>query len=624
MSNSNENVSRSFADLRAGLVKQMVEYADTLFDIEVGLVRLKPRKQYHHNRFDMKASEDQGCLHPLSTSLEYALLTLERGTPEDIKRAEGIIIQVLSHQETVNADHPERVGLWHYYAEGKVSEWSTPDFNTADFNGLTLLLIEFLHGNTLKPSTHKAITSCLARATACIIRRNVPPSYTNIAALGAFVISGTAELLQDDVYCSEARIRLQRLLEETTEKGTDSFSEYASANYLPVALTALTSIIQFVSDPLCTDRARKIAQRVWRHLARHYHPETGELAGPHSRAYSIRLKDAPHRLGTILANASEGRLFYDFSVSGHDSEFGALHGCFLKFHIPDSLCDAFFTPNKHRFERETAEYRKGKYPVRTATYVTPHFCIGSVNLQEGWEQRQNLIGYWATQNHGVGYLRYRYLHDQNSCCSGFFASSQDNGIVLASSFLGKYADLFFTEPVEGISAEFLGAELEINNDTEPLEVYGEGGPLPTGAKLSCSEGDVFWIKTPQVWIALRLIRHRSRPFAETECTLSVSESGALFRLAHYDGFRRWIHWNEFQTAHSIFAVEMQRPDDDWQSWQRKTSDSAAHVLEIDNRISVTLQNLALDFPDELLPRENIRVICSDSSGHFEAIPSQAL
>lgn len=78
--------------------------------------------------------------------------------------------------------------------------------------------------------------------------------------------------------------RLSQLKALLTRRGVAS--EYCSPTYTAVQIHALAHIANSVEDDSLRKLALQCEERIWADLLGHYHPETSQLAGPYSRAYT--------------------------------------------------------------------------------------------------------------------------------------------------------------------------------------------------------------------------------------------------------------------------------------------------------------------------------------------------
>jgi hypothetical protein len=77
---------------------------------------------------------------------------------------------------------------------------------------------------------------------------------------------------------------LRQLRDMLTRRGL--ISEYTSPTYLPLTVMNLTHIANHARDREAAQLAGQCAQRLWAEILGHFHPGTGMLGGPYSRAYT--------------------------------------------------------------------------------------------------------------------------------------------------------------------------------------------------------------------------------------------------------------------------------------------------------------------------------------------------
>ncbi len=565
----------------------MEEEGDHSYDPEAGLLWAREAKSSVH------VSPSSTPRHAVRESLYYALVLFESGQPERVERARTLVERVIGLQETSDPESP-RYGLWHYFAEESVLEWTFPDFNWADFNAMALLLIHHTQGRHLTGPLNDAIREAVRRAALCVRRRNVDVNYTNIAVKGTFVTLAAAELLGDADLLSYARDRMRRV--HAAIFSTDSVAEYNSPTYAGVCLGAVMEVENFVLDAGCRALALEIEHRLWLTLARHFHAASGELAGPHSRAYTTTIADSPALLGSLIEKATEGSVRY--SVQKRDREpFDAIYGHFLKPDVPAAALALLRDDGRREELREVAQRFPEGSAARTTTYIAPRFSVGTVNFQDGWEQRQNLIAYWPLASGGAGrktgWLRHRYLHDARPCCSGFFAAAQREGTILAGSFVGDFADHHVSFPVSGVRASFLGPVIEADFGGEPFEVMAGGRAVAHDGEIDLEVGTEVRLRSSGLDIVFRLLGHGGGG-GETFSPRLVRRTGGVgIEMPHYRGPEREWQWADFAGAHTFYGLaivpqdaaapfergEVVREGEAWIArWQGLTVSTPATVL----------------------------------------------
>jgi len=93
------------------------------------------------------------------------------------------------------------------------------------------------------------------------------------------------EYFGDDRAVAHGLWNLRQLRSLLTRRGL--ISEYTSPTYSPLTLVNLTEIALHASHPEAIELARQCVERIWADILGHYHPPTGTMAGPYSRAYQL-------------------------------------------------------------------------------------------------------------------------------------------------------------------------------------------------------------------------------------------------------------------------------------------------------------------------------------------------
>lgn len=356
-------------------------------------------------------------VHPTRESLEYALLLLESGGEEREARARQVIDRVISLQET---DPQSRFyGIWGYYLEEPAPRMAPADFNWADFNGSTLLLIEHRHGARLGEPLRKRVLESIRHAMISIRRRNVSMSYTNIAVQGTFVTLAGAQLLGDKDMWEYATDRQRRFARTVDETG--SFAEYNSPTYANVSIVNLTRIRMLVKDPDVLKLNERLHERVWLHLGKHWHFPTRQLAGPMSRCYSTDIGKP-----LWLQKALGGRL--EFATLA-EVESGSARGSgeigIVDYRCPESVAQYFLKDQPPRQHRELFTPS-----VQGTTWLDKNFCLGSANRADFWIQRRPVLAYWGGPQRPAKYAQLRFFKDDYDFASALSYATQERNRVL--------------------------------------------------------------------------------------------------------------------------------------------------------------------------------------------------
>lgn len=352
-------------------------------------------------------------VHPIRDAAVYAVALLDCEDNTMKQRSFDVLRKVLSLQDTKNESRT--YGIWPYYLEESLEQMSPPDWNWADFIGTQLLQVAINHNERLPADLASNLSMSLIHAARSIQRRNVGPSYTNIAIMGAHVTMAVADIYNITDLQQYALRRLRTFYNYTIANG--GFEEYNSPSYTTVAVEELGRIVMHAVTPETQKLAQELYYIAWEEIIDHYHPSTGQWAGPHSRSYRTLL-GAGHVnfLKRALKNELDPR---------------------LPLPVPDEL-KPIFASNTTIPHTLISTYAKGVPGTRPdlvgTTYLDASWTVGSINWGEMWNQRRPLVAYWNTKNK-VSYLQLRFLHDGEDFSDAQFFSVQKEGRILAGLVL---------------------------------------------------------------------------------------------------------------------------------------------------------------------------------------------
>lgn len=354
-----------------------------------------------------------GFVHPTRDSLNYAVALLDTGEVRWQARAADLLRRVLALQDT---DPQSRTyGLWSWFLEEPLAQMAPPDWNWADFCGVALLQVALDHRERLPPDLAQAVDTAIRHAARSIQRRNVGPSYTNIALMGTYVTFVAGEHYGDADLLAYARARLRRFHDYTQDQG--AFTEYNSPTYTLVALTELGRLRQDVRDPDARALIEPLYRLAWQEIAGHFHAPTRQWAGPHSRCYSTLLGEAAK---ASIQRATGGRV--DLGVSSDRAE-----DLRVPLPCPSEFEAAFVRTEPHTLVRT---FLRGDRPIVGTTRFEAAYALSSVNRGDWWNQRRPLLAYWGTPA-APAFLRPRLLRDDYDFAAGQCFSAQRGSAVLA-------------------------------------------------------------------------------------------------------------------------------------------------------------------------------------------------
>jgi hypothetical protein len=366
----------------------MMQDIDQDWDAEIGLYGCECRHQGIHTRMP------QGVrVHQLRENAGSALALIGSADPERQRRGRQVLKAVLERQDP-DPTSPT-FGIWGYYAEEPPSEMAPPDYNWADFIGLTLCRLLHRYPDRLDEAEAAAARGALARAGYAIFRRNVGPGYTNIAVKGAVVTACAGHLLGAPFLADYGTRRMQVWVEHSRSQG---INEYNSPTYNLVALGACEAALEIVPAGAFKEAVAAAHRLLWSGLAEHYHQPTAQIAGPFSRCYSDLLGD------TVRALIAQG------AVADPPT---------LDFPCPEDLRQHFRAAVTTAVERrDTFQAARGTRPaVQGTTWVDGDACLGSVNRDSLWWQRRALIAYWNDDSGRPVVAKLRVLKDDRDWAS---------------------------------------------------------------------------------------------------------------------------------------------------------------------------------------------------------------
>ncbi len=408
-----------------------------------------------------------GSVHGTRASLTYATALLETGEGWRSQRAKEILKTVIPLQD--QDPDSKTYGLWPWYLEEPLSKMAPPDFNWADFCGTQLLMAWLEHRDRLGRELAQEVRESILHAARSIQRRNVSPTYTNIAIMGTFVTLAAGQEFQVPELRAYARERLRNLYGHITQHG--SFTEYNSPTYTLIAIQELSRILRFIRDGRDTELVAGLHELAWKHVATHFHAPTQQWAGPHSRCYETDLRKRPSLLAFIQAGTAGSA-----GLTLPDPLPLNLEAAQVPLECPRRLARLFGALERPRQVTETFVKASGGKPgskqaVIGTTWLHPKLTIGSVNRGDFWTQRRPLVAYWGNPKQ-VTYLRARFLKDGTDFASALIFTAQNESNILSTVVLStdhgdRHPSL---DPIKNgtITASDLRLRLEFGGDMQDL------------------------------------------------------------------------------------------------------------------------------------------------------------
>ena len=358
-----------------------------------------------------------GLVHGTKDSLSYAVGLLDTGRSVELDRAVAIIRRVVALQDSDPAS--KTYGIWSWFLEEPLAQMRPPDYNWADFNGVSLLQIARDHRERLPVDLARAVDDSILYACRAIKKRNVGPSYTNIAIMGTYVTLVAGELYNLPEFKTYGLERLRRFHEHTMANG--AFEEYNSPTYTLIALYELSRLKAHVQSSEAQPMIDTLVRRAWEEIATHFHSPTRQWAGPHSRAYASL--NRPAALAAIQRGTA-GRV--DLGADDPDRE-----ELRLPLACPPDLEPLFGPLATPRTVSETFIKRT---EIVGTSFLHPKYALGSVNQGDLWNQRRPLLLHFGSASR-PGYVQLRFLKNNYDFSSAIFTGAQRESLVLGAVHL---------------------------------------------------------------------------------------------------------------------------------------------------------------------------------------------
>lgn len=386
-------------------------------ELQYNAVEAMLRKNFSWSPTQIHTTWKGETAHPTRDAVVYAVALLDSDNSDMEKRTFDVLHKVLSLQDIKSES--KTYGIWPYFSEEPLEKMAPPDFNWADFIGTQLLQIAINHRERLPEDLATRVDAALIHAARSIQKRNVGPSYTNIAIMGTHVSLTVSDLYSIADLQEYALKRLRTLANYTEMNG--GFEEYNSPSYTTVAVEELGRMRMHAVVPEVQTLTDRLYYTAWKEIIEHYHPGTEQWAGPHSRSYRTLLGD--------------GHL--KFIMRGLNNQLDPR----LPLPVPDDLRAAHFL-NISATHTLINNYLKGVPGTRPdlvgTTYLNPSWTIGSINWSEMWNQRRPLVAYWGRKE-SPSYLQLRFLRDGYDFSDAQIFTAQKEGRVLAGLVLATDA-----------------------------------------------------------------------------------------------------------------------------------------------------------------------------------------
>ncbi len=444
-----------------------LEWADQFWDEQLHLLRVMPDP-------DRPSPTQQH--HTVRNTIWYALGLCMRQQNDDVARAQAAIQAVLSYQY----DAPAHV----YHGTFKRSpmepdpppdhavEWKDYDPNWREFIG-TILIVMLIEYPTLLPDDlQAAMLVAIRQAAAGSFQRRVPPQYTNISLMSAFLLDWAGERFSVPIWQAQADALAKAIDALYTEHG--AFWEYNSPTYYGVDAFALALWREYgLNDDVFRTPGAAMEAAFWRDIARFYHAGLKNLCGPWDRSYGMDMQQYIAVVGLSIATLVLPELA---PLPDINQPFGHPHD--FHFMPPIALLapqlPAKAQPHFQHFvgERQVEQVIE---PGRVATaWLSENVMIGAQagNVMRSANEQFHLATiHWRLPDSKIGWLRLR--------CEAPIAARAEPEALLLSGKAGL--TMVFDVQAAGLEASKLRADRwQLPGLTLSIEAKGADFILTTG------------------------------------------------------------------------------------------------------------------------------------------------
>jgi hypothetical protein len=439
--------------------------------------------------------------HDPRATLAYARVLLHDGAPESVARAERALRNVLDMQERREQDVHFGNFRWLYEDAG------VTDLNAVEFLLDDLVEIAAEYGGGLSPDLGDALRDAIALGLDEIDRLDVHPSYTNIALsdMCNSVLGG--EAIGNEGYVERGRRRLDEWFEYTNASGAPH--EFNSPTYCGVDILRLAALAARTRDPDIALRARVAEERLWLHVASHYHAQLAQLAGPHSRSYRDGWTGASGYLKLLL-----WRLLGDdalrrptpyFPRGREEAHIGIATA---QLHCPEYV-RAILQGKPYPYTcTETADDAGG---MDLLTYMTDSYALGTASRNytvgeppEPWPMFNSTVLYFRRDRapgYGVLYARYilndkgvgAIVHGSNRSADDLWDEGRFIGAQSRNRAIVAYGLMPRSRPLHSarLSVRILGVDEGSEIWCGDARVESFPAPVEPGDPVVIAEGDAY-------------------------------------------------------------------------------------------------------------------------------------
>lgn len=229
--------------------------------------------------------------HTVRDSAWYALGLLLRNASGDTARAVRVVDSILNYQ----FDEPGQVYHGTFYRAPQEDhppaaavEWKDYDPNWREFIMTTIAMMLIEYEERLPRPLVARIDAAFVRAVDGALARGLKASYTNIALMHAFMLSYAGRRLRRPAWQQTAESMASEVHRLFTLH--NAFDEYNSPTYYGVDLYALALWRRYGPTETLRALGAQMEALLWTDIARYYHADLRNLAGPFDRSYGMDMR----------------------------------------------------------------------------------------------------------------------------------------------------------------------------------------------------------------------------------------------------------------------------------------------------------------------------------------------
>jgi hypothetical protein len=449
------------------------------------------------------------------------------------------------------------------------------------------------HSQDMAPDVMEKLEAVASEGIAADFPGNRAPDYQfhgyndNMPAKATMGLILGGERLQNAEAFEHGLWNLRDFKAQLTRRGINS--EFNSPTYSPLTLHALAEIVSHAQCEEARNIALWLESRLWEDFAARFHPETGIVAGPYSRAYTCdtlgHVTVLSSLLWFVLGNIAKPSplLLFDLETKGNglilhhrqDVPFNIAQMCWIaagNYHLSET-CRAFFQNKSYPFEVRASSEQGNMdvdFPARECYTVTrlesdwtlgtssTPFCSGEQTQSYFTTYRRN-VPVESFRDMGTIYAKIAVNDEAPGLTPYSDAAEVDMVSSRAHSFAMQHegAALVLTQPHRSLA--------ERNDLTRlsellvfPSHFGGVDDVLVNGQRHIHWEGEVkggSWLVMRRGRLLLGVRSLSYTPEGKAKLTLEKEGNYEWLRATFYEGQTRQFERQELDDLRGGFIIE---------------------------------------------------------------------